>query len=69
MSTKKNKVQKKFNVWANLRQTVSAEIVADSLEDAFAKAKNLDQNFFVDVLGEYVDGNFEITGVLAEDAD
>ena len=69
MSTKKNKVQKKFNVWANLRQTVSVEIVADSLEDALAKAKNLDEKVFVDVLGEYVDGNFEITGVLADDAD
>jgi hypothetical protein len=69
MSTKKNKVQRKFNVWANLRQTVSVEIVADSLEDALAKAKNLDEKVFVDVLGEYVDGNFEITGVLADDAD
>jgi hypothetical protein len=69
MSTKKNKVQKKFNVWANLRQTVSVEIVADSLEDALAKAKNLDEEVFVDVLGEYMDGEFEITGVLANDAD
>jgi len=69
MSTKKNKVQRKFNVWANLRQTVSVEIVADSLEDALAKTKNLDEKVFVDVLGEYVDGNFEITGVLVDDAD
>jgi len=43
--------------------------VADSLEDALAKAKNLDEEVFVDVLGEYMDGEFEITGVLANDAD
>ena len=42
--------------------------MADSLEDALAKAKNLDEKVFVDVLGEYVDGNFEITGVLLDDA-
>lgn len=56
-----------YNVWAHCRQTVSVEIRAQSLEEALEKAKELDEEDFVTVNGEYADGEFEITGVLKND--
>lgn len=56
-----------YGVWARCRQQVSVEIRARSLEDALEKAKELEEEDFVTVNGEYCDGEFEITGVIRND--
>lgn len=56
-----------YGVWAKTDHLINIEIKAESLEDAVAKSKELKEEDFVEVLGEYADGNFEITGVLRND--
>lgn len=56
-----------YGVWAKTSHLTNIEIKADSLEDAVAKAKELKEEDFVEVHGEYVDGSFEIRGVLRND--
>ena len=56
-----------YGVWARCRQQVIVEIRARSLEDALEKSKELKEEDFVTVNGEYCDGEFEITGVLRND--
>ncbi|KKK74511.1 hypothetical protein LCGC14_2883040 [marine sediment metagenome] len=54
----------KYSVWAELRQTVTVDISAKSLDEALERAKELKEGEFVTVEGEYVNGKFEVTGVI-----
>jgi hypothetical protein len=54
-----------YNVYARLNLEVSVEIQAQSLEEALEQARKLKEVDFVDIPGEFLDGNMQITGVLA----
>lgn len=61
----KEKVKTKtFNVTARLGLEVNIEISASSLEDAVQKSKNLTHTDFVDILGDFNDGEMKINGVF-----
>lgn len=61
MSTKTNKT---FMVMAKLKLDVSVEISATDLDDALLKAKELGVHDFVDIQGEFTDGDHEVYGVF-----
>lgn len=54
---------KRFMVQANCERTVSLEVLAKDLDEALVKAKELKDDDFVEVLGEYQDGNTHISGI------
>lgn len=54
---------KTYQVTARLALMVSTEISAESLEDAAIQAKTMKEADFVEVLGEFQDGNIFIQGV------
>ena len=54
---------KTFQVSAKLDLFVSTEIQAKSLEEALEKARKFKEQEFVTILGDYLDGNMEITGI------
>ena len=56
--------QNEYAVWADVQRTVIVKVSAKSLEEATEKARLLDEDEFVTVNGEHIDGEFEITGVL-----
>jgi hypothetical protein len=58
----KNKL-KQFTVSAKLDLLVSVEVTARSLDEALEKSKSLKVQDFVDVDGDYLDGEMEITGI------
>lgn len=54
---------KKFTVSAVLNLNVTVDVTARSLEEALQKSKELKDHDFVEILGEYLDGSFEVTGI------
>jgi len=61
------KKQTEYGVWAKCYRQVILNIRAASLEEALEKAKELKNDDFVTVNGEYADGSTEIQGVLKND--
>ena len=57
--------QKDYTVQAKLDLVVSINISARSLEEALEKSKQLKVQDFVDILGDYIDGEMEITGMYS----
>jgi hypothetical protein len=66
MSKKK---QQEFCVYAKSKEIVSVTITAENLDAAVAKAKEMKEHDFVEVLGECIDGSFELLGVQNTDWD
>lgn len=60
-----NKKIKDFQVMAKLTLDISIPVSAKTIEEAVEKSKVLDEHDFVEILGEYMDGNYEITGVYS----
>lgn len=60
----KNKKAKTFNVWVRRVHTFTAIIEADSLEEALASANAMSESELLDVPGDTIDSEYEITGVL-----
>lgn len=58
------KTLKTFHVMAKLRLDCGVDIKAESIEDAVAKARLMKETDFVEVLGEYTDGETKIFGVF-----
>jgi hypothetical protein len=54
---------KTYQVMAKVEVDVSIEVQATSLEEAIQKSSSLKEQDFITIDGEYLDGNFEITGV------
>lgn len=52
-----------YMVQGKLELMVGVEVSATNLEEAVSKSKSMDENAFVDMHGEYQDGNCRITGV------
>jgi adenosine deaminase len=55
--------QKDFEVQAKLELLVSVTVSAKNLDEAIEKSKGFRETDFVDILGDYMDGNFYISGV------
>ena len=55
---------KSFGVWAECRRQVIVTIEAKDLDEAVVKSKTLKDDEFVEVVGEYADGETRIIGVL-----
>ena len=60
----KRKALKTFSIWAKCYREVSIDIQAESLEEALAKSKEIDEDEFVTVNGDYHDGSTEIYGIF-----
>jgi hypothetical protein len=56
--------QKDFSIWAKTSVYSLVTIKAKDLEDALTKSKEMKDTDFVEVLGEYMDGDFKVTGVM-----
>jgi hypothetical protein len=54
-----------FYVEARIGLSIGVEILATSLDDAIEKAKSMDLDKFVEILGDNNDCNFAISGVFA----
>jgi hypothetical protein len=54
-----------FSVFGKLTLDISVDIGAESLADAVDKAKALDVDDFVEILGSYNDGALVVEGVHA----
>jgi hypothetical protein len=59
---------KKYTVYAISRNMISKEILATGLDEALLKAKELKESEFVDIVGECVDGDFWIQGVISDES-
>ncbi len=57
---------KSFQVWGELTLTVALPVSGDSLEDAMSRAKKFDVHDFVDINGEYMNGELRISGIHEE---
>jgi hypothetical protein len=55
---------KQFNVYSKILVESAVEVSATSLEEAVQKAKALDFDAFVEVLGEHIDSDYRLTGVF-----
>jgi prophage tail gpP-like protein len=60
MATKR----KRYSVWAKTNVYNSIEILAESLEDAVAQSKELKTADFVEILGDNMDSDTIINGVM-----
>lgn len=60
MSKEKNK---KYAVQAKLSLSVCIETDGKNITEVLEKSKSLNESSFVKVLGDYLDGEFEITGI------
>jgi len=58
---------KSFMVTTKLNIDCSINIKAESLEDAVQQTLGLRENDFVDIYGDYMDGDMRVTGVLEND--
>lgn len=58
---------KTFSVCGKLELDISLDVSAASLEEAVAQSKKLDVDDFVEITGEYNDGNLRITGLFEHD--
>ena len=54
---------KTYVVQADLKLTVGIEVKAKTLEEALVEARTLKETDFVDILGDYIDGSMEVTGI------
>jgi hypothetical protein len=54
---------KTFQVSAKLKLFVTTEVQAKSLEEALEKSRTFKEQEFVTILGDYLDGSMEITGI------
>lgn len=54
---------KKFNIQAKLDLLVSIEISARTLEEALLKSKELEVDDFININGEHLDSEMQITGI------
>lgn len=59
--TDKQKV-KSYQVQAVLHLMISVDVQAKSLDDALELSKTMKEVDFVDIQGEYIDGDMRITG-------
>jgi len=62
----KKKSLSSFTVFAKLQIEASIVINAESLQDALDKAYSLDEEDFIQFLGEYCNGSIRITGMLED---
>ena len=53
-----------YYITARLALEVNIAITASSLEDAVEKSKSLNVENFVEILGDYNDGEMRITGIF-----
>jgi len=58
--------RKKFRIQAVVKDIVEIEVIAESLDDALKLSKNVKAERFTKVLGEHIDGMFEVLGVSSE---
>ena len=58
-----NKKTKSYLVQAVLHLMVATEVRAKDLDEALEIAKTMKESDFVDIHGDYVDGNMSVTGV------
>jgi hypothetical protein len=65
----KTQKTKTYTVHAVSKSLVYIDIQAKDLDEALAKAKDLGEKDFVDILGECVDGSFCIVGLNEADID
>lgn len=63
MGKSKNKT---FHVNGRLALEVCIPIIAESLENAIEKSKSLKETDFVDILGDFNDGEMRVTGIFEE---
>ena len=54
---------KTYQAQAWIHTWVGVKVVAKDLDEALLKAKELEESDFVEVLGEPIDGSFELTGI------
>lgn len=54
---------REYQVQAKLELLISISTNASSLLEAIEKSKNLKEDSFADIIGDYVDGEMRITGV------
>jgi len=54
---------KTFNVSAKLDLFVTAEVKAETLEEALEQARKMKEQDFITINGEFLDGSMEITGI------
>lgn len=59
--------QKSYQAQAKIRVLASVTVTAKDLDEALSKAKELRDEDFVEVLGEHLDGEFELSGVYITD--
>jgi hypothetical protein len=55
--------RKSYEVQAILKLMITVSVDATSLEDAVARSKEMEETDFVDMHGDYIDGNMRISGV------
>jgi hypothetical protein len=55
--------KKSYQVQSVLHLMVATEIYASSLEEALEMSKTMKEDSFVNIVGEYMDGNHAITGI------
>ena len=63
MAIKKENTNKSYQVQAVLHLMVTVEVNAKSIDEAIETSKTFKETDFVEILGEYLDGNFNVTGV------
>lgn len=64
MSKQLNNKKKVFDVWVKREHTFTAEIKAESLEEALNFAKEMSIEQLVDAPGETIDSDHKFTAVL-----
>ncbi len=57
------KKTKRYIVYSKLIINAGVEVTARGLEEAVAKAREMNEEDFIDFKGEYIDGSMDITGV------
>jgi hypothetical protein len=59
---------KTYIVYAISRNMISRNIFATGLDEALLKAKEMKESEFVNIVGECVDGDFWIQGVISDES-
>ena len=62
MKTQSKKL-KSYEVQTVMHIMVTKSIMAKDIDEAVAVSKDLRESDFIDIQGDYIDGNFSITGV------
>lgn len=58
---------KTYHVMAELDLQVGIDIKATSMEDALQQARKLDEQSFVTIEGEYLDGHWSLYGIYKKE--